>query len=195
MRIKQNFFNIEYNRVEPKKGRLLISEPFSGDIFFRRAVVLITEHDESGTKGLILNKKIANNVDFFLKEYQDYTERVFLGGPVMPENIYMLHNFGESIGGSEKIKNNLYIGGSPELIKLLISSGQINKENFKFFLGHAAWEPNQLENELKKNYWLVVDDKSKNLLDHNVDLWRESVRKLNNKYKLWANFPNTPEFN
>ena len=37
-------------------GSLLVSEPFQNDSYFKRAVVLLSEHDNSGTLGFILNK-------------------------------------------------------------------------------------------------------------------------------------------
>ena len=41
---------------KPVQGSLLISEPFLLDSYFKRAVVLLSEHDSTGTLGFILNK-------------------------------------------------------------------------------------------------------------------------------------------
>ncbi len=51
-------------------GSLLISEPFQSDTFFKRSVILLSEHDTRGTLGFILNKltdvKIIYAVEDFL---------------------------------------------------------------------------------------------------------------------------------
>ena len=45
------------NKLKAKKGRLLISEPTLADSYFKRSVIILTEHGENGSVGFILNKK------------------------------------------------------------------------------------------------------------------------------------------
>ncbi|MNL76674.1 hypothetical protein D3C87_2026780 [compost metagenome] len=47
------------SRLQPNTGRLLIPEPFLMDPNFKRSVILITEHQEEGTVGFILNHSSA----------------------------------------------------------------------------------------------------------------------------------------
>ncbi|MBK9480008.1 MAG: YqgE/AlgH family protein [Bacteroidetes bacterium] len=44
------------NKLKAKKGRLLISEPTLADSYFKRSVIVLTEHGENGSVGFILNK-------------------------------------------------------------------------------------------------------------------------------------------
>ena len=53
-----NFFKIEHNDVLPEKGKVLVSEPFLQDAYFKRSVVLLTEHNEEGSLGFVLNNPI-----------------------------------------------------------------------------------------------------------------------------------------
>ena len=46
----------ELNKLKPVKGRLLISDPFLPDPYFKRSVVLLVDHNEEGSLGFILNK-------------------------------------------------------------------------------------------------------------------------------------------
>ena len=49
--------DFSFKNNEPmKKGSILISDPFSDDVYFGRSVVLICEHNNEGTFGFILNK-------------------------------------------------------------------------------------------------------------------------------------------
>ncbi|HEX8607854.1 MAG TPA: YqgE/AlgH family protein, partial [Pedobacter sp.] len=43
------------SRIEPSLGKLLISEPFLADPNFKRSVVLISDYQEEGTVGFVLN--------------------------------------------------------------------------------------------------------------------------------------------
>ena len=49
-------FQIESNKVLPRQGDLLISAPFLKDYVFARSVVLMVEHNEEGSMGIVLNK-------------------------------------------------------------------------------------------------------------------------------------------
>ena len=42
--------------IEPASGILLISDPFLRDPNFMRTVVLLCEHDEAGSFGLVINR-------------------------------------------------------------------------------------------------------------------------------------------
>ena len=58
MQINYDFFGTDQN-LTPHKGRILISEPFLLDNYFKRSIVLITEHSEEGTVGFVLNKPVS----------------------------------------------------------------------------------------------------------------------------------------
>src|SRR4051794_40381232 len=66
-------------------GRLLVATPLLGDPTFRRTVVLVLDHDEDGSLGVVINRPTAVNVDEILPVWQPYTAVpgvVFQGGPV-----------------------------------------------------------------------------------------------------------------
>ena len=50
--------------MEPKQGKILISEPLMNDFHFGRAVILLIDHVESeGSFGIIINKKLEVQVN------------------------------------------------------------------------------------------------------------------------------------
>jgi len=59
-RMKDNLdiFRIKTNNVEPKKGRILIAEPFLPGTYFNRSVILLVAYGQKGAVGFILNKKV-----------------------------------------------------------------------------------------------------------------------------------------
>jgi putative transcriptional regulator len=87
-------FQIESNKVLPHQGSLLISAPFLRDYHFARSVVLVVEHNEEGTMGIVLNKSFSTLMT--LNEL--VPELAFLppiplykGGPISRETIFYLH--------------------------------------------------------------------------------------------------------
>ena len=53
-----NLIKIKTNNVRPEPGKILISEPFMFDYYFKRSVVLLAEHNEEGSCGVIINKPL-----------------------------------------------------------------------------------------------------------------------------------------
>ncbi len=195
MELDIDFFSIENNKVA-KQGRVLISEPFLNDTYFRRSVVLLTEHSEEGSVGFVLNKPVALSVDDVLTDFPEIDTEVSIGGPVNTNTIHYIHTLGDTIPNSVKVFNNLYWGGDFNVIKQMISNKQIKGSEIRFFLGYAGWSPKQLENELSENAWLVSEMKAEQIMQGPDDnLWKEILEKSGDKYKTWVNFPENPGLN
>lgn len=58
MNIDLNIFKIQSNNVLPSRGKILISEPFLRDVTFGRSVILLVDHTEEGSMGLVINKPL-----------------------------------------------------------------------------------------------------------------------------------------
>ena len=195
MELDIDFFSIENNKVA-KQGRVLISEPFLNDTYFRRSVVLLTEHSEEGSVGFVLNKPVALSVDDVLTDFPEIDTEVSIGGPVNTNTIHYIHTLGEIIPNSVKVFDSLYWGGDFNVVKQMISDKQIKGSEIRFFLGYAGWSPKQLENELSENAWLVSEMKAEHIMQGPDDnLWKEILEKSGDKYKTWVNFPENPGLN
>jgi putative transcriptional regulator len=154
MELNIDFFSID-NKQLARQGRVLISEPFLNDTYFKRSVVLLTEHSDEGSVGFVLNKPVDLSVTEVINDFPDIDTEVSIGGPVNTNTIHYIHTLGDTIPNSVKILDNLYWGGDFEVIKDMISTGLIKGSEIRFFLGYAGWSPKQLENELSENAWLI----------------------------------------
>jgi len=185
-----------YNTLEPKKGRLLITEPFLESEYFQRSVILLCEHNEEGSFGFVLNKY----VDVQLSEFEglpEFDSRISTGGPVNTKNLFYIHTLGDRIPGSVNILENLYAGGDFEVLKELIASKKVAENEIRFFLGYSGWVEKQLVGELKHNSWLVSEVQSVDDI-MNVDysnIWNDYMQNQGGKYKAFAHFPKDPELN
>lgn len=183
--------------VLPKKGNLLIAEPSTlGDFSFNRSVILLAEHNDEGSVGFILNKPLNYTINDLVPEIEASFE-VYNGGPVEQDNLYFIHNVPEIIPSSIEIANGIYWGGDFETTKSLINSGEISRKNIRFFLGYSGWDKTQLENELKENSWIIVENsqKSKLLSKSSQHFWKEKIDELGGEYVLFSNAPSDPMLN
>ena len=180
----------------PGKGKILISEPFLPDTFFNRSIVYLTDHTPQGSVGFILNKKLDLQASAAIEGFEGWNENLSMGGPVAPDTLHYLHNLGNLIPNSIQVEGNIFWGGDIESIKELIKTKQIKQSQIRFFLGYSGWSAGQLERELKENSWVIAKVNSEVVLNNRGnDIWKKVLRSFNNKYRMWAEFPDSPEMN
>ena len=180
----------------PEKGKILISEPFLSDTFFNRSIVYLTDHSPQGSVGFILNKKLDIEISAAVAGFEGWDENLNMGGPVAPDTLHYLHNLGNLIPKSVLVEDNIFWGGDIDVIREMISLGEINNSQIRFFLGYSGWSAGQLERELKEDSWVITRVKSDIVLNNRGDdTWKRVLRSFKSKYRMWADFPDSPEMN
>jgi len=191
-----DILKIRTNNLKPTKGKILISEPFLVDYYFKRSVVLLAEHNEEGSFGLIINKPVDIILSDILKDFPVFDTPVFLGGPVKTDSLYFIHTLGKEIENSLEITEGLYWGGEIEHVKELITIGKVQPNEIKFFVGYSGWVSKQLEGELARNSWLVANTNARQVMKSNPEnLWNDTVNNMGSDYAYWTNFPTDPTHN
>lgn len=182
--------------LSPTKGKLLIAEPsILNDPSFNRSVVLLTEHNEDGSVGFILNKHSHFKLNELVPEISVEIP-VYTGGPVEQGNLYFIHKVPELIEESIEIGNGFYWGGNIEIITELVNNHVIKADQIRFFLGYSGWNVNQLNEELEIDSWVVVENNFPNILDaDDTTLWKNQMIQLGGDYLIWANAPLNPSLN
>ncbi|MFP3860195.1 MAG: YqgE/AlgH family protein [Bacteroidales bacterium] len=195
MQIDYDFFKVENDNLTPQRGRILISEPLLNDSYFKRSVVYLTEYSANGSVGFVLNKPIDLSPNEVVKDFPKFNAPIYVGGPVAKDTIHYLHTVSDLIPNSVHVQGNIYWGGDFEKVKELISEGLITPEQIRFFLGYSGWSPNQLDEEIKNNAWLVSELEASKIMAPDRDLWEKVLQELGNKYKIWTNCPENPALN
>ncbi len=179
------------------KGQLLIAEPsIIGDVSFNRSVILLADHTHEGSVGFIMNKPLNYTINDLVPDVNaDF--KIYNGGPVEQDNLYFIHNVPELIPNSIEISNGIFWGGDFNLTRKLINSGQIYKNNIRFFLGYTGWEANQLEDEMQSNSWIVTKNSyEKKIIEKSSSkFWKEKISELGGDYLIWSNAPENPNLN
>jgi len=180
----------------PEKGKILISEPFLPDTFFNRSVVYLTDHDAKGSVGFILNKKLDIKISDAVTGFDGWNENLNMGGPVSPDTLHYLHSLGTKVPKSVRVEGDIYWGGDIEVIKQMIRMGSVEPAQIRFFLGYSGWSAGQLEREIRENSWGIAKVRSEIIMSsRGVDSWKRLLRSFKNKYRMWADFPESPEMN
>ena len=176
------------------QGNMLIAEPSAfDDQNFHRSIVIIASSKESEILGFIVNKPLTYSINEVMPDItSDF--KLYFGGPVEQDNLFVIHNAGHLIPNSIKIDNNLFWGGDFDKLVALVNDGILTKNNIRFFLGYSGWSKKQLDAEINSNTWVLVENpyKDKILNIESETLWKNQMIALGGEYILWSNTPENP---
>ena len=175
-------------------GQLLIASPSLLDPNFRRTVVLITEHNEEGAAGLVLNRPTDAEVSELVPQLEplvDDGEHVWMGGPVQPNGVLVLGEFLDPDAAAVPLFGSLGFPSleEPEDVLPLTTRRRI-------FAGYAGWGAGQLEGEIEGGDWYVVPSLPPDAFQADPsDLWRTVMRRQPGELVWHVNRPADPELN
>ena len=195
MELNIDFFHIVNDGVVDK-GNILISEPFLGDNYFRRSVVYLTENNEEGSLGFVLNKPMGVSINEIVDDFPESDFTISVGGPVSNNTVHYIHTLGARVPDSVEVSEGIFWGGDFDLIKDLIREGSVLPHELRFFLGYAGWSAHQLDGEMQEHAWLVGRIPPRMVMQAvDPEFWKNTLASYNNKYRAWANFPEDPGLN
>ena len=176
-------------------GRFLVASPQILDPNFHRAVVFITAHTEEGAIGLILNRRSDSTVGDAVPQLAavtDLTDSVFVGGPVNPEGVAVLAEFHDpDEAGVVVIEDIGFVALNDAL-----EEGVPDLERTRVFAGVAGWGPEQLEDELERDDWIIENADLDDIFTEDPDgLWSAVLRRKGGEYELVARMPLDPSLN
>lgn len=185
------------NKASPQVRSLLISEPFMLDPNFTRSIVLICEHNEEGTLGLVLNQPSNLFLQDVVEDFNGASFPLYIGGPVGMDGLQFVHKCYDRLGSGHDLGNGIYWGGNFEALKILIQNDEIKNDEIKFFIGYSGWSEQQLKDELNENTWIVANNFNPELIfvHDEENLWKEVIINLGPKYAHVAQFPINPQWN
>ena len=179
-------------------GRLLVATPSVGGDVFHRSVILMLHHDDDGAQGVVLNKPLSAEVDSVLPGWQRVVTAphvLFQGGPVSTSSALGL----VTVPGDEPEPLGVKrLFGSIGLVDLDAPTPVVAAElaGLRIFAGYSGWEAGQLENEVLRGDWYVVDAEVRDAFTPEPEaLWRAVLRRQRDNLAFVANFPDDPSMN
>ena len=180
--------------METLEGNLLIASPSLLDPNFKRTVVLITEHNEKGAAGLVINRPSPAPVSDLVPQLEplvDDGEQVWMGGPVQTDAVLVLGEFVDLDEAAVPLFGSLGFPAldDPDEVVPVTTRRRV-------FAGYAGWEAGQLESELERDDWILepalADDA---FTEAPEDLWSDVLRRKGGVYELVARMPEDPSVN
>jgi putative transcriptional regulator len=187
----------------PEAGLLLVAAPGVEEPF-HRAVILLLEHDESGTLGVVLNQPTTLDVGSVLPTWRDHltgTPHLFQGGPVALDSALGLAALDAAAVDDEDEPDGFRrVIGPLGIIDLDTPTDALvpHLQALRIFAGYAGWAPGQLEDELDRGSWAVVlpGDPVIDAFPADPDaLWAGVLRRAGGTLAWWPACPSDPELN
>ena len=164
---------------------LLLAMPQLLDPNFYRTVVLMVDHGDSGSFGLVLNRPAPLRVTellegMSLKWAGDPLAQVGIGGPVQGDTGWMLHeplaSGIEVPPGTVTVVPGLQLSVSTETLQRLAADPP---RRIRLFLGYAGWGPGQLVREVAEGAWLHAEATPGLVLATPAEeMWEQALRSI-----------------
>ncbi|EFJ40535.1 hypothetical protein VOLCADRAFT_108114 [Volvox carteri f. nagariensis] len=145
---------------KPEKGALLLAHPLlfqQSQTYFHRAAILLLEHGDLGSYGVILNrpsKYLIGDVPLSRPQTQFGDCRLYIGGDVGMGEVQVIHPYGQLSGAAEVVQG-VYAGGI-DAARDAVDAGFAQAKSFRWFNAYAGWGPGQLLMECKRGVWFTA---------------------------------------
>jgi len=188
--------NFLLTKYDIRKGVFLVATPSLLDPSFRETVVLICNHGEEGTLGLIMNRPTHYPLsDVFpnISGLKGFSHTLFEGGPVQPQSLLMLFRTDTGSEKTQSLLDGVFWGGDPSMIASMVENPHPERQ-FRVFFGYAGWSRSQLEQEINGEFWTTVPASAEIIFEHDpTTLWKELLDK-STRPRLLVSYPPGPSF-
>ena len=181
------------------KGYFLIANPVLPDPNFSRTVILICNHNENGSFGLIVNRsaQLTANEIFSQRElFKGESCKIFIGGPVSQTQVFYLCRLEAPTPGLEEVCPGIQMGMNWEGLEDVVDQLRNPAEDIRFYLGYSGWAAGQLAGEMEQKSWLTCEAKGNFVFgEPEQSIWPGLVRSLGKDYEYLLQAPVNPSMN
>lgn len=163
-----------------KPGVVLLARDMS-DPNFNATAVLVCQHGPEGSYGLVLNRSSHMPLSEVFDKPPAWVgdasrkQRIFIGGPVQPEELQILQVTTEPVPGSFLVAPEVFLGGYWGDLKDIL---ELDPKTIRLFLGYSGWGAEQLSREVQLQAWEVWDVNVKKLLLGPEDAWSGGIGQI-----------------
>ncbi|RFM26008.1 YqgE/AlgH family protein [Deminuibacter soli] len=140
-----------------KQGSFIKSTPLLNDTVFENTVLFITEYNDKGAMGFIINQQFPRKLNE-LEAFKHITPfPLYLGGPVDQEHLYFIHQRPDLITGGTPITSSIFFGGDFQSAIKHIHNNTLTQKDIKIFIGYCGWDNLELDEEIAEGSWVVLN--------------------------------------
>ncbi len=140
-----------------RPGIFLYAAPGIGDPRFAETVILLMEHGETGSAGVVLNQPSDVQLRKVLPDLaaaRRLEVPVHWGGPVDPTAMVVLLRSPARSGSAKAVAPEIYRTTELEDLRGALEDARPDRQ-VRVYSGYAGWSPGQLESEVRQGAWLL----------------------------------------
>ena len=172
--------------VRLAKGKFLVASRQLRDPNFSETVVLLIEYNRSGAMGLVINRPTKVKLSTVLPDLeglQDLQDTVYVGGPVAKNQMLLLIRSGSQPEDASHVFKDIYVSSSRAVLRTMINDEDPGKA-FRLYAGHAGWSPGQLDREIARGGWHVLQADEASVFEKAPsEIWPELIHRSS---ALWV---------
>jgi putative AlgH/UPF0301 family transcriptional regulator len=162
---------------------LLVAKRNLRDRLYGASILIAKPIGDERHVGFIMNKPTNLTLGKLFPKHgpsQKVIDPVYLGGPTGPEVIFAMVKDAKSPGGrSMQLTSGIYLAYDSAVVDHIIET---QPQQARFFAGMVLWAPSELDEEVRRGLWYVLDPQPDILLRKTTDnLWEELVGRCERK--------------
>jgi putative AlgH/UPF0301 family transcriptional regulator len=167
-------------QADPSATVILVAKPeLRADPVFGSTILVVTSIGGDQHAGFIINHPTSVTLGKMFPENgpsQKVVDPIYLGGPVDADVIFALVRGSESPGkGSFQLLPGIFAAISGNTVDHVIAS---DPEDARFLAGLVVWKPGELQDEIKRGLWYVLEPDPALVLPRRTEgLWEELARR------------------
>lgn len=181
------------------KGSFLIANPVLPDPNFSRTVVLLCNHNGEGSFGLVVNRltDMKTSEVFASSDFLGFANnKVYIGGPVSPSQVFYLCRSQKPIEGLETVCPGVQMGMNWDSLARVVDELENPDRDIRFYLGYSGWAAGQLAGEMDHRSWLTCSAHEAFVFGNPEEtIWANVVRSLGEEYEYLLHAPLNPNLN
>ena len=156
---------------------ILVAKRNLADRVYGSTIIATRPIGESRHIGFIVNKPTTMTLGKLFPQHapsQKIVDPVYLGGPTGAEVIFALvRDKTKPVGRTLQLAPGLFVAFDSQVVDRIIEK---QPQQARFFAGMVMWQPFELQEEVKRGLWFVLEPQSEMLLRKTTDnLWEELV--------------------
>ncbi len=163
--------------AQPAAGKFLVAARGLSDPNFEHSVVLLVQHGEAGSLGLVVNRPTGVPLSriFAGEPLLERQEGIlFAGGPVGAGRFLLLLRARRPPEESQRVFADVYLGWSPGALR-----DARGVTDWRVYSGYAGWAPGQLDAEIARGDWRLLPAEAPLVFEQRPErVWEELARRM-----------------
>jgi putative transcriptional regulator len=173
-------------------GKSLVSSRDLSDPNFAESVVLLVQHDQDGTVGLMINHRTRVPISRVIRNLdagKHGADLIYVGGPVQMVAVLGLFRSRQKPDEGISVLRDVYLISSKALLEKAITATS-SAGDLRLYLGYCGWGAGQLDNEVRRGAWWIFEANAATVFDPNPgSVWSRLIARTEQQIAETAQEP------